>query len=370
MPISKLYIDQHVIQLPQVEVIRSRLEVPYIIVQGRQDVLKSLESEIDPIEKAKKVLFLTQNKGAFVKPCPGTSKYLCCGYQILNIGTYCTMECTYCILQAYLHPPLLQFFVNYDDLLNELDSLFSRNRITRIGTGEFTDSVIWEAWTDMSRRLVSKFSKQSRAVLELKTKTVDIDGFKHLHHNRKTIIAWSLNTDRIIQNEEQRTASLSERLHAAKQCESWGYPLGFHFDPLIIYDGCEIDYKQTIKELFSLISPNNIAWISLGALRFMPPLKPIVEKRFPKSKIMYGEFVLGLDGKMRYFKPIRIALYRKMVSWIKEYAPHVCLYFCMEDDDVWKKSMGLIPSDHGGLPKMLDERAIRVCGVNPKSELK
>ncbi len=363
MRLSRLYIDQHVVHLPQVETIRTRLKIPHIVVQDRQEVVASLASEIDPIKKGKTKLFLTRNKGAFIKPCPGTSVYSCCGYQILNIGTYCTMDCSYCILQSYFHPPLLQYFVNDGDLMKELDLLFSRNKISRIGTGEFTDSIIWEAWTDISSVLIPKFSRQSRAVLELKTKAIDIGRLKNLRHNRKTIVAWSLNSDWVIQHEERRTAPLSERIHAAHQCESWGYPLGFHFDPLIIYDGCEADYKRVIQQLFSRISPGNIAWISLGALRFMPSLKPIVEKRFPKSKIMYGEFIPGLDGKMRYFKPIRIDLYGKLISWIREYAPHVRLYFCMEDDDVWKKAMGFIPSDFGGLPKMLDESAIKICGL-------
>jgi spore photoproduct lyase len=167
----------------------------------------------------------------------------------------------------------------------------------------------------------------------------------------------------VIQNEERRTASLTERLQAAKQCASWGYPLGFHFDPLIVYEGCDVDYKHAVEQLFSYISPDNIVWISLGALRFMPSLKPIVERRFSRSKIMYGEFIAGLDGKLRYFKPIRIDLYGKVISWIRKHAPHVCLYFCMEDDDVWRKSMGFVPSHFGGLPKMLDESAVKMCGL-------
>jgi spore photoproduct lyase len=277
------------------------------------------------------------------------------------------MECTYCILQSYFNPPLLQYFVNYDDLLEELDTLFARNTITRIGTGEFTDSIIWEAWTDLSSLLVPKFSKQSYAVLELKTKTTAIEGLKHLHHNRKTVVAWSLNSDRVIRNEERHTASLNARLKAAAKCESWGYPLGFHFDPMVIYDGCEDDYKQVVNQLFTRVSSDNIAWISLGTLRFMPQLKPIIERRFPKSKIMYGEFITGLDGKWRYFKPLRIDLYAKMVSWIRKFAPQVLIYFCMEDEDVWKKSLGFIPSDQGGLPKMLDESAVRVCGLRNRT---
>ena len=364
MSVSNLYIDEQVAHLPQVVSIRSCLNVPTVIVQNVRKVFDFVSLANDPVQKGKTVLFLTRNKGAFIKQCPGTRAYRCCDYQILHIGTFCTMDCSYCILQTYFHPPVLQHFVNHDDLFLELDSLFLKKVVTRIGTGEFTDSMIWEKWTDLSARLVSKFSKQSHAVLELKTKTTAIQGLKRLGHNRKTIVAWSLNTDRIIKNEERNTASLSARLRAAAKCESWGYPLGFHFDPMVLYDGCEEEYKEVVEKLFSRVSSKNIVWISIGTFRFMPPLKTIIQKRFPDSKIIYGEFISGLDGKMRYFKPLRIELYSKMVSWIREYAPEVLIYFCMEDDEVWQKSMGFIPQDRGGLPGMMDESAVRICGLD------
>lgn len=274
------------------------------------------------------------------------------------------MDCSYCILQAYFHPPLLQYFVNHDELLEELDRLFFNNNISRIGTGEFTDSMIWENWTDLSDLLVPKFSKQSRAVLELKTKTVNIKTLKPLHHNYKTIVSWSLNTPRIIKNEERHTASLSARLRAAAKCESWGYPIGFHLDPLVIYDGCENEYASVVEQIFSHISSENIVWISLGTFRFVPSLKPIIQKRFPHSKIIYGEFISGLDGKMRYFKPLRIDLYKKIVTCIRDYAPDVMIYLCMEDDEVWQKSLGFVPSDYGGLSKILDKSAAKHCGLD------
>jgi len=334
------------------------------VVHNSKEVYKSILSSGNPIQKGKTILFLTRNKGAFIKPCPGTRSYTCCGYQILHMGTFCSMDCSYCILQTYFHPPLLQYFVNQDELLVELDRLFLNRTLTRIGTGEFTDSMIWDKWTDLSELLIPKFSKQSRAVLELKTKTVNIKTLKTLHHNHKTIVSWSLNTPRIIKNEERHTASLSDRLRAAAKCESWDYPLAFHFDPLVIYDGCEKEYASVIEQLFSHISSENIVWISLGTLRFVPALKPIIQKRFPKSKIIYGEFISGLDGKMRYFKPLRMNLYRKIVSNIKAYAPDVTIYLCMEDDEVWQKSLGYVPSDYGGLSKILDESAAKHCGLN------
>jgi len=35
----------------------------------------------------------------------------------------------------------------------------------------------------------------------------------------------------------------------------------------------------------------------------------------------------------------------------------------MEDDEVWEKVMGFIPAEKGGLSAMLDESAIRHCGL-------
>jgi len=364
MTITKLFINKHVNEIPETLSIQSRLRIPAEIVKESRQVFDYILSAKDPIQKGKQTLYLTRNKGAFVKNCPGTHCYTCCDYKILHIGTFCHMDCTYCILQSYFHPPVLQYFVNHDDLLTELRDVFAKKKISRIGTGEFTDSMIWELWSDLSKLLVPAFSGQEYTVLELKTKTTAIEGLYALAHNRKTIVAWSLNTNQMINKEERHTASFSARLKAAAKCAAWGYPLAFHFDPMVIYEGCEKDYKAVVQKLFTQVDADTIVWISLGTLRFMPSLKGIIQKRFPDSRIIYGEFITGLDGKMRYFKPLRIDLYRKMAKWIRELAPDVLIYLCMEDDEIWKKSLGFIPSDHGGLPHMLDKRAVKHCGLN------
>jgi spore photoproduct lyase len=364
MLISDLLIEKDVSELPEVAVIRTKLGIPGKIIDGMSMVFDTIARSEDPVQKGKQVLVIKENKGPFIKKCPGTRCYTCCGYQILHIGSFCTMDCSYCILQSYFHPPVLQYFVNYPKLFAELEALFSLNTITRIGTGEFTDSLIWEKWSDLTPELVQRFAGQHRAVLELKTKTVSINTLRALDHRKKTIVSWSVNTKTVLKTEECRTTSLNARLEAARRCESWGYPLAFHFDPIILYEGCEKDYQEVVHQIFSHVSPENIVWISLGTFRFMPSLKKIIQKRFPRSKIVYGEFIPGLDGKMRYFKPLRIQLYRKMVSWIRQAAPDVRIYFCMEDDEVWEKSMGYLPAAYGGLPKMLDDSAVKHCGLN------
>jgi spore photoproduct lyase len=364
LTISKIYIDQDLSDHPRVQSIRSRLNLPIELVQKSHEVFASVSAAQDPIKKGKEVLYLTQNKGAFIKNCPGTREYRCCDYHILHIGTFCHMDCSYCIMQSYFHPPVLQYFVNHEDLFSELDHLFARQSVCRIGTGEYTDSLIWDIWTDLSQELIPRFADQDFAILELKSKTSAIDKLKTLRHRRKTIASWSLNTPDVIGSEERSTATLSARLRAATRCETWGYPLAFHFDPMLIYNGCDEDYREIVHQIFSHVAAENIVWISLGTFRFMPSLKPIIQRRFPESKIVYGEFVPGLDGKMRYFKPLRIRLYQKMVTWLRECAPDAAIYLCMEDDEVWHKSLGFVPAEHGGLQRMLDESAVRHCGLD------
>lgn len=363
MSILTLYVDAAVHTHPDVPKFASKLGLRATVVDDPTEVYQAVASTADPIRAAKQVLFLTRNRGAFLKKCPGTKTYTCCGYLILHIGTFCTMDCSYCILQSYFHPPVLQFFLNQTNLLKELRDHFSTRQISRIGTGEFTDSLIWEYWTDQAARLVAEFAGQNHCVLELKTKTAAIDNLKTLPHNRKTILAWSVNTPEIIRSQEKGTASLEARLKAAATMEKRGYPLAFHFDPMVIYPGCEEAYSRVVEQIFEHVTPDNVAWISLGTFRFMPALKQIIARRFADSTIPYGEFITGLDGKMRYFKPLRIALYQQVAARIKALAPGVIAYYCMEDDKVWSETLGFTPAEKGGLSAMLDEAAIRVCDL-------
>ena len=363
MPIEKIFVDLPLIGAKQVKKLSDAIGIAPQPVEGPSAIYDIVKTSDDPWKKGKKIIWVTTNKGQFFKKCPGTRSYLCCGYQIFHLASYCTMDCSYCILQSYFHPPILQLFINEDDLYAELDAAFSQHKTLRIGTGEFSDSLIWEKWSDTTPELVSRFASQEYAVLELKTKTVAIDGLEHLSHRKKTIMAWSLNTPRMIASQERGTASLQARLRAARQCGQWGYPLAFHFDPMFIYPGCEKEYQDVFEQLFESVDKDAVVWISMGTFRSMPELHPIVKQRFPESDIIYGEFINGLDGKLRYFKPLRIKLYQCIVRWMRENAPNVLLYLCMEDEQVWMNSFGFSPESKGGLPEMLDNAARRHCGV-------
>ncbi len=312
----------------------------------------------------KHILYLLPHQGAFLKPCPGTREYICCGYQILHVGTDCPLGCSYCILQSYLSKPGLRVFSNLEEgvdrALRTVDS--SPQRIFRVGTGEFTDSLALDPLTGWSGLLVPKFSVRKNAVLELKTKTDRIDDLLRLPFRDRIVVSWSLNSPHVAAREEHGAPSVRKRLEAASRCQREGFVVGFHFDPLICHPQWREGYQRTLELLDRYVKPHRVIWISLGSLRFMPELKVLIRKSHPGSRILGGEFVRGLDGKMRYFRPIRAGLYAFLAGNLRKWHANPGLYLCMESDEVWREGLGWSPRDSAGLSAYLDGRVREIFG--------
>lgn len=331
--------------------------IPVEEVENARSAAAGLSKRRDPIGEGKRILLLARDRGRSFKPFPEAEQYLSCDYYTLHVAEGCDLECSYCILQAYLTNPLLTVYVNIEEMLENLQKTLSQhpNRFFRIGTGQLSDSLSLDHLTGFSEKLIPFFRQQENAVLELKTKSTQIDRLLPLRAGKKTIISWSFNSEKIQREEEHKCASLAQRLRAAKQIADTGeYRLGFHFDPVIDYPGWEEDYRRSIQNLFSQIPEEAIAWISLGCLRMMRELKPVMQARFPKSSLGSAEWIHGMDGKLRYFKPTRIDIYRKMVAWIREEAPNVTLYLSMESPEVWQKVFGFLPTRET-VCRMLDQ---------------
>jgi spore photoproduct lyase len=356
---KKIYLDPSAKGYPLTEKICSAYaDVPIEEIRNPRQIINEILRTPDPITFGKQFLLLTRQRGRFLKRCPGTKNYLCCGYKILNTANNCDLDCSYCILQGYFTNPLMLVYVNLPELFAELDQTFKANpgKFYRIGTGELTDSLTLEPVTGYGRALVEFFRNYDNAIIELKTKSIFIDDLLELKHNRRTVISWSLNTEMTRQHDEAKTPGIDERLAAATRCQEAGYWLGFHFDPMIHTENWQSGYRATLEKLFARIDGKNIAWISLGALRYPPYLDSVIRQRHPASKIVFGEFISGKDQKYRYFKPIRIEMFQKMVAWIREWDPSVFVYLCMESDEVWQKAFGWSPGKMSQLSRLLDER--------------
>lgn len=292
---------------------------------------------------SKETLILKNFKGRYFEKCPGSPGIICCNYLLINTGFNCLYNCTYCYLQNYLNSFGILMFTNFDEILDGLKYRFNRlrkDRVWRIGTGEYTDSLMADYVTAYSEKLITLCADYKNIMLELKTKSKNADHLLDLSDKGNTVLSWSLSTERNISLYEENTASLDDRLHAAHKAGEAGYFLSFHFDPIIVYDGWQKDYSELIDRVFRQVRKESVVWISLGGFRYTPDFKDIMNRNFPDEVITAEEMFPSVDGKYRYRKKERIAMYKFMLDKLCRTGISAFIYMCMETSDVWKQVFG------------------------------
>lgn len=321
---------------------------PNFVKYGRkfQEFLSGLS-----LNEGKRTLWLTRFKGNFLKPCPGTdTNYRCCNYLVINETTNCPIDCTYCILQGYINNPAITIYTNTQKITDEITAVAGLNpqRILRIGTGELTDSLALDRITRLSELLIDKIQQFPNLLLELKSKTDNIDHLLALNPER-VVLSWSVNPADLVHTDEHKSSTISARLEAAKRAVRKGFLIGLHFDPVIYIPGWQQRYTDLIGQIAEKADGKRIAWISLGSLRYPAHLKEIIRNRFPKSRIFSGEQIKGMDGKMRYLRPLRKSMYQTIHQELHKKLGNVFVYFCMESESMWQEVLSLSPSDNNNV---------------------
>ena len=357
---KQIYIDANAQHDDITSLIRSYYSrVPYEIINERDRFLEKTQQL--SISEGKQILWLTHFKGKFLKPCPGTAEsYRCCNYLVINESTNCPIDCTYCILQTYINNPVITVYTNVNSLLEEMNLLSRLNpeRILRMGTGELTDSLALDPVTDLSAKIIKLLPELPNVILELKSKT---DHINHLldQSPERVVLSWSINPPNLVKTDEHKSSLLVNRLKAIKRAIDKGFFIGLHFDPIIYQSTERESYDHLIEQLAKYVTSSQVAWISLGSFRFPSPLKPVIQERFPESQILTGEQITGLDGKIRYIKPLRMAMYRAIVKALRQNLGDVFIYFCMESQDLWEKILGKSPQNNLEIDRAFAENLYR-----------
>jgi spore photoproduct lyase len=311
----------------------------------------------DPFGAGKHRMVVMPRRGSFLMGCPASStQFACCGYLVLVLASNCPMDCSYCFLQEHLaNNPGFQVYANYQDAFDELDRLprAGSGRNFRVGTGEMADSLAFDSLTAISRDLVSYFSEHQNLMLELKTKTDEIDNLLALDPRGRTLVSWSLSPMRVFANSEHHTAPPRLRINAARRVLEAGYKVGFHLDPLIAYPGAEQDYLDLLDDVFDAIPGKTIAFFSIGGLRMTPGLRTAARRRFPADAMLLGEEVLGEDGRYRTFTPLRFRLFAEMRKRIAKACSDLPVYLCMETASAYRHVLGAAPPTPAALGSRL-----------------
>lgn len=303
-------------------------EANFEIINFYRDHVKNSQFGIADYNRRLDSFYIIEEKFDFYKKCPCSSRSVSCSLHIMNFSSGCAYECSYCFLQDYINSPGIVIPANLEGFFEEFKKY---KQDVKIGSGELTDSLVFDHITEYSPRIVDFFKDYPSSVFEFKTKSDNVDLLLKQEGIPNVVIAWSVNPQNIIDNVEHYTASLEERLTAAEKCVQAGYRVAFHFDPIIYHKGWEKGYSNLVNQIFDRIPEKAMETISLGTLRMTPRLKTIIENRFPDDRILDEEFMLGHDKKLRYSHKVRANIYGKMKEWISKRSQSINPYLCMEE---------------------------------------
>ena len=288
----------------------------------------------------KKVFKDKEIKGQIFKLCPAAAdSMVCCSLKVLNLVDNCSMACSYCVLQSHYHGGEVKIPVNVEEKLQEVQ--LDPDKKYRIGTGEYSDSLVWGNKNGLLEALMKFAAKHPNIILELKTKSANIKWLLENEVPKNVCCSWSLNPHEVVANEEHRTATVESRIQAAKKVAEKGIHVGFHIHPMMYFEGCEASYQNLIQSLIEQFDPKQVLWATLGCVTLLPELRKEVRLNYKNSKLLQMEMEKTPDEKLTYTFPIREKLYNNALEALSPWEGKVFQYLCMEDRKMWEAVMGL-----------------------------
>ncbi|MGR3292846.1 MAG: SPL family radical SAM protein [Candidatus Scalindua sp.] len=336
--LKKIFIEKDVVNSPVTRQILNKL--PDITIEYIDDY-RSIKVEGDTVDdvfkKSKEYLALAGKKGELVKQfrcrdgIVGNTEYF------ISHGNNCSFDCEYCFLQCYFDNAVPTVFINHDEMLDEIKDVLIAESDKKIvfHAGELCDALAFDDLTCLSSKLIPLFSEYPNARLELRTKTTTIENLLNIKAADNIVVSWTFSPQVIIDKHEKKTPSLEQRIRAAEDVQAAGYNVGICLDPIILCDDWFEHYKVTLEMLFKRLDFGRVKFISLGGFRYLPSLTKIIRERDPQTNLLLGEFVPCVDGKYRYFRPIRSEAYKEIGKVIRELTKDVKVSLCMETPEVW-----------------------------------
>ena len=268
----------------------------------------------------------------------GSNVRCCSYYKLVPVSNGCPYYCTYCYL-AYVYrkfAPFIKININYDAMFKQIrKALASSQRIISFNMGEMLDSLALDHITNLTTMLVPFFSGFSNAYLMLLTKSNNIDNLLSVKPNEHTIVSWSLNPQRIIEQYELGTANLDERIKAVKLCQEHGWRIRFRIDPGILYQDWQAGYADLIRKTLTVTAPENI---TLGMLRLLPGHLCLSAQAYGNRarELLHHSFIRGAsDSKLRYPANQRIEFYSFLIDFIRSFDRNVSISLCRETPEIW-----------------------------------
>jgi len=342
VPIKELFPEHS-----QRKVVFSRLRKAYEDIRDKPNSYENFTLKNIPQEQ-KFTFKVAEKEGFGLGLCPVASeKTRCCNLLTLDAVESCGFDCSYCSIQSFYNQNTITFDSAFKDKLLNLQ--LDPNKTYHIGTGQASDSLMFGNREGVLDALFEFANENPNVILEFKTKSDNISYFLENVAPKNILLTWSLNTNTIIENEEHLTASLDKRINAARKMADKGIKVGFHFHPIVEYEGYLDEYQKIYERLIAEFSPSEVALVSFGTLTFIKPVIKQLRGREFRTKITQIPHE-DASGKTSYPDATKVAMfkhaYESFAPWhaqrnsSRNENNSVFFYLCMEEHQMWAKTFG------------------------------
>ena len=281
---------------------------------------------------------LSDSKNEVFGMCPVASeKTVCCNLMTIDAVQGCSLGCSYCSIQTFYTDGKISVDKNLAEKLAKIP--LDPNKKYHIGSGQSSDSLAIGNREGVLDAQLNFARNNPNIILEFKTKSNNIDYLLKSNVPDNVFVSWSLNPQLFIDNEEHGTASFDERVSSARALSDKGVLVGFHFHPIVYYEGYELDYANIIQKVVSMFDPLEVAMISMGTLTFIKPAIKKLRSTALSSKVLQIPMADAV-GKSSYTKEIKKEIFGHVLNQFSSWHDTVFFYLCMEERSVWESVFG------------------------------
>lgn len=329
---NKVYLEEAIAQHPRSIEILSKLKATPIIIEKYDEIWG--QSKKPYLQKRDKLnLFLAKKNGQLLKEAPDAYGQSGDPHYYFIHAYNCIYECQYCYLQGYFNTPDIVLFINHEEIMEEMQKVLNSYPDKNIWfhAGEFSDSLALTHLTGELELYHDFCLRNPRAIIELRTKSVNIKAIEKLTPLPNLIISFSLSPEKMAKKIDLKTPSTEARLRAMSQLHLHGFKIAAHFDPMIYTQSFEEDYFHLLEQMNNL-NPY-LSYLSLGVVRFTKDVFREVERNYPESLIHTTPMIKSFDNKVRYHRPMRMWMMNKVKDQaIKAGIRSEAIYLCMEEN--------------------------------------
>ncbi|MFK5923105.1 MAG: DNA photolyase [Verrucomicrobiota bacterium] len=328
-----LYIEREIVTHERVRGLCERFAKAERIICDRYGEVFNVKGQNFRWQKRKPSWILAEKHGRRVLPTPPAYGIGCEKNFYFSHILNCPYDCRYCFLQGMYSSAHQVWFVNYESFQQAIDEVLAGCPAEeKVGffSGYDGDSLALENMTGFAQNFLPFFEKRPRAILELRTKSVNVGVLLKRPALENVVVAFSLSPQQIASAFEHGAPTLQQRLKAMKKVAEQGWPIGLRLDPLIAQPNFTEEYEALLTQVFNVLRPEQVHSVTFGPMRFPEAMFERMSSLYPEERLFAAGFERRQDGLLTYAPEREREMRDALRHLLKERLPDERIFDCAE----------------------------------------